>query len=90
MSDKMSREARRVLAAASPPSSPTRIPVAPAAASAKSQPSPKELQEQICAEYRAKYGHEPTLDHVLAEVWRRHGFSTMSARQKKQFPEPKR
>ena len=80
------RETKRFVEASVPVSSPTRI-AAAAVPSAKPALSPRQLQEQICAEYTAKHGpgSVPDLDHVMAEVWKRLGMSTLSPRQKKQF-----
>src|SRR5712692_735185 len=64
------REAKRFLKASIPPSSPTRIPAQASTpgASAKSQPplNARQMHEEIVAQYCAKYGHPPELEHVMA------------------------
>jgi len=81
---RQANEAKRVLKAGTPPSSPTRIGVVP---SPKPQPTidAKQMHDQIVAEYKAKYGHPPELEHVMQQVWKRLGFSRLPAWQKKQF-----
>ena len=79
------RAAMRFVEAATPPPSPTRLPVA---APPKPAPiGPKELQAEIIADYKAKHGPRavPDLDHVMAEVWKRLGLSCPPAKQKRQF-----
>jgi hypothetical protein len=85
-SEPQTPEQRRIVRASIPANSPTRIATPP---SAKAQPAldPKALHQKIVAEYQAKHGSPPDMEHVMRTVWKELGMSAMPARQKQQFSE---
>jgi hypothetical protein len=83
---------RRIVRASVPVQSATRIAAPPTPTptpSTKPQPplDPKALHQKIVAEFQAKHGSPPDMEHVMRTVWKELGMSAMPARQKQQFSE---
>jgi hypothetical protein len=57
--------------ASAPKQSPTRTPPVPDVS--EPAPDPKKMHDEIIAEYRAKHGEPPDMEHVISEVFKRRG-----------------